>query len=451
MYNDLVYATPGLQTSQIDDYFKDASFGVKQGDVERSYTPQCALPTAPDSNACEQLRIVRDRGFGVPHLYGSTRAGAMFGTGYAAAEDRLFLIDALRHAGRAELSSFAGGAAGNREMDHDVWANQPYTEAELQLQFDRGDEVFGPIGSQIQEDVLNYVDGVNQYIAEARVNPVLKMPSEYAALGRPQGPASWKVTDVIATASLVAGIFGRGGGNEVGSALVLEEARERFGRKKGKKVWADFRSAGDPEAPTTVHKQRFTHGKTPTSKKVKDAQLRNAIETLNAWRRSGAHRRDRDGNGVYEQAEAVWIMDTWWPLLLEAQFKPALGDGLFEKLQSMIGFDDIPRAQGSAYQSGWYGYAQKDLRTVLGKRVKGRYSREYCGKGKLRKCRQALLGSLQQALGVSAAELYGTETCEGGDPQWCHDSVRSRALGAVTQPPMHWINRPTFQQAVEIP
>jgi hypothetical protein len=188
-----------------------------------------------------------------------------------------------------------------------------------------------------------------------------------------------------------------------------------------------------------------------TSKKVKDAQLRNAIETLNAWRRSGAHRRDRDGNGVYEQAEAVRIMDTWWPLLLEAQFKPALGDGLFEKLQSMIGFDDIPRAQGSAYQSGWYGYAQKDLRTVLGKRVKGRYSREYCGKGKLRKCRQALLGSLQQALGVSAAELYGTETCEGGDPQWCRDSVRSRALGAVTQPPMHWINRPTFQQAVEIP
>jgi hypothetical protein len=68
MYNDLVYATPGLQASQIDDYFKDASFGVKQGDVERSYTPQCALPTAPDSNACEQLRIVRDRGFGVPHL-----------------------------------------------------------------------------------------------------------------------------------------------------------------------------------------------------------------------------------------------------------------------------------------------------------------------------------------------------------------------------------------------
>jgi Penicillin amidase len=56
------------------------------------------------------VTIVRDRGFGVPHIYGATRDGAMFGLGYAGAEDRLFFMDALRHAGRAQLSSFAGGA-----------------------------------------------------------------------------------------------------------------------------------------------------------------------------------------------------------------------------------------------------------------------------------------------------------------------------------------------------
>src|SRR5918995_754219 len=262
MYEDLVYATPGLGPSEINRFFKDASFGVRSNDVERSYTPQCGLPTAPQSNACEQVRIVRDGGFGVPHIYGSTRAGAIFGTGYAAAEDRLFLIDALRHAGRAQLSSFAGGGEANREMDHDVWANQPYTEAELRMQFDRGDDLYGARGAQVQRDVVDFVAGINQYITEARVNP-LKMPGEYAAIDRPQGPSSWKVTDVIATASLVAGIFGRGGGNEVGSALVLEQARERFGKKKGKKVWADFRSAEDPEAPTTVHKKKFKYGKTP--------------------------------------------------------------------------------------------------------------------------------------------------------------------------------------------
>jgi hypothetical protein len=186
------------------------------------------------------------------------------------------------------------------------------------------------------------------------------------------------------------------------------------------------------------------------SGKVKDPELRGAIAELQAWRRAGSHRRDADADGTYEHANAIRIMDAWWPLLLEAEFEPTLGTSLFEQLKSAIGFDDPPRAQGSAYQSGWYGYASKDLRTVLGKKVKGEYSRTYCGGGKLRKCRQALASSLNQALAVPASELYGTESCEGGDPQWCSGAVRFRALGAVTQPPMHWINRPTFQQAVEV-
>src|SRR6187397_1046667 len=76
MYRDLMYATPGLQASQIPDYFKDSSFGVPDGQAERTYAPRA------------DVTIVRDRGFGVPHIYGATRDGAMFGTGYAAAEDR---------------------------------------------------------------------------------------------------------------------------------------------------------------------------------------------------------------------------------------------------------------------------------------------------------------------------------------------------------------------------
>jgi Penicillin amidase len=55
------------------------------------------------------VTITRDRGFGVLHVYGKTRSGTMFGAGYAGAEDRLFLMDVLRHAGRAELSEFLGG------------------------------------------------------------------------------------------------------------------------------------------------------------------------------------------------------------------------------------------------------------------------------------------------------------------------------------------------------
>jgi hypothetical protein len=89
------------------------------------------------------VTIVRDGNFGVPHIYGKTRAGTMFGLGYVGAEDRLFTMDALRHAGRGELSTFAAGAAGNRAQDHTQWELAPYTEADLQRQYDLGEEVYG--------------------------------------------------------------------------------------------------------------------------------------------------------------------------------------------------------------------------------------------------------------------------------------------------------------------
>ena len=251
MYGDLVYASPGLRAADIPKYFKDATFGVKQNEAERIYSP----PGRDD------VTIVRDSNFGVPHIYGKTRAGTMFGLGYVGAEDRLFTMDALRHAGRGELSTFAGGAAGNRAQDHTQWELAPYTEADLQRQYDLGDEVYGAAGAALQDDVTNYVAGINRYITEARVNP-LKMPGEYAAIGKP-GPEDWKVTDVIATASLIGGIFGKGGGRELDSALLLQEAQTRFGRKRGKGVWADLRSAEDPEAPVTVNGKRFPYRAEP--------------------------------------------------------------------------------------------------------------------------------------------------------------------------------------------
>ena len=845
MYEDLVYATPGLEESQIDSYFKDSTFGVEPGNVKRTYSPR------------DDVTIVRDQ-FGVPRIYGATRAGAMFGAGYIAAEDRMFFIDALRHAGRAELAAFAGGAEGNREMDASVWADTPYRDdSELQVQYDLAEEAYGAAGAQTAQDVDNYVAGINARISEIRTNPLL-MPGEYPLLGHPEGPDDWKVTDVISIASLVAGIFGKGGGKEVQSALVLEAAQKRFGRRAGKRAWADFRRANDPEAPTTIHDTRFpympvpkhakaampdpgtvvpaevvtsssarpapqsaesalpdigamlldaasmkgasnallvskaeskgsapvavfgpqvsyftpqilmeeeihapggptgppldargaafpgtnlyvqlghgrdyawsatsagqdiidtfavplcntdgskptidsmgyrfrgacrpidvlervntwtssagdmtpsgsetyraertalgivthraeirgkpyaytklratyyhevdsalgfadfnnprkmespqefmkaackiqytfnwffinrdhiayfnsginperdphAHPDLPTASKYEwqgwtpppqallsgapivasdvdpgtnisdqqpcsahpqvvdqryitswnnkqapgsrapdndfargpvfrsqllderlvpriagpkeitpaklidamedagtadlrgdaalpyalelignsgGAKVQAAVKTLRAWAQSGAHRRDKDADGVYDQAEAVRIMDAWWPRWLAAEFKPALGGKLFDALAAMLRFDDAPGPIGSAYIDGWYGWVNKDLRAILGDDVRGRFSRVYCGKGSAAKCRRALVKSLKQALAhTSDAELYPDGPCEEGDAQWCHDAVEHRATGAVTQPPIHWINRPTFQQVVQI-
>ena len=122
--------------------------------------------------------------------------------------------------------------------------------------------MYGAAGAALQDDVTNYVAGINRYITEARVNP-LKMPGEYAAVGKP-GPQDWKVTDVIATASLIGGIFGKGGGRELDSALLLQDTQKRFGRRRGKRVWKDLRTAEDPEAPVTVNpRKRFRYRAEP--------------------------------------------------------------------------------------------------------------------------------------------------------------------------------------------
>jgi acyl-homoserine lactone acylase PvdQ len=186
---------------------------------------------------------------------------------------------------------------------------------------------------------------------------------------------------------------------------------------------------------------------------ISDPALQHAVDVLSNWHATGAHRLDKDRNGTYEDAEAVRIMDAWWPKLVAAQFQPTLGDELFGRVKDMLGIDNPPSGGvGSAYQSGWYGYVQKDLRTQLGEKVKGRYSRRYCGGGNLAQCRQALLDSLSDALAHdSDAELYPGGSCTGFDAQACADTIRYSTTGGITQPRQPWVNRPTFQQAVQIP
>ncbi|MEA2274194.1 MAG: hypothetical protein QOI98_2902, partial [Solirubrobacteraceae bacterium] len=244
LYAGLLYASPTLAKDQIARYYKDATFGVRPSDIGAYETPRPGLT------------IARDAGYGVPHIYGVTRGDVMFGTGWVGAEDRLFLMDILRHTGRADLSSFIGGSAGNRAMDRTQWALAPYTEADLQAQIDGAGKLYGVAGQNVVADVTEYVAGINAYIARARLDPTL-LPSEYAALGKM--PQPFTVTDVIATASLIGGIFGKGGGNELGSALALHAFEQRFGKRQGRRSWRDFRSKNDPEAPTTILKQRFPY------------------------------------------------------------------------------------------------------------------------------------------------------------------------------------------------
>ncbi|NJC70293.1 penicillin acylase family protein [Planosporangium thailandense] len=254
-YANLVYNYAGLTDDQLSRFFDDAALGVPAGQVERTERPR------------SDVTIVRDRATGVPHITGTTRAGTMYGAGYAGAEDRLFVMDLMRHLGRGQLTSFAGGAPGNQALEQSVWRNSPYTEADLQAQVDRL-RTQGTRGAQLYDDVASYVAGVNRYIADCMAGRYC--PGEYVlsghldAITNAGGPQPFAPTDLIAIAGVVGGLFGGGGGGEMQSALVRIAARARYGAAEGDRVWTAFRAQNDPETVLTLHDgQSFPYGAAP--------------------------------------------------------------------------------------------------------------------------------------------------------------------------------------------
>jgi hypothetical protein len=180
-------------------------------------------------------------------------------------------------------------------------------------------------------------------------------------------------------------------------------------------------------------------------------KLHNAVATLRRWNKTGAHRRDLNQDGTYEHERAVELMDAWWPLLVQAEFKPTLKAGAFEAVQSMLPVGDHTRGNpdAPAFFDGWWGYVSKDLRSVLGRHVPA-WRRTYCGHGSLKRCRKALRGSLVRALKVSPQELYGRGPCDSDPDPQCYDRNRATVASAISIGDYPFQNRPTFQQTVSL-
>ncbi|WP_447008319.1 penicillin acylase family protein [Saccharothrix isguenensis] len=256
-YDSLVAGYGGLTNEQLGTFFNDASFGVPADQVESTIKPRA------------DVTIVRDKAIGMPHIYGTTRSGTEFGAGYAAAQDRLWLMDLFRHLGRGQLSGFAGGAEGNRVLEQSFYNQIPYTEADLQAQIDQVASQ-GPRGAQAFQDVKDYIAGINAYITASVSSRTF--PGEYVLTGHADAITNWndikpfQPTDLVAIAAVVGGLFGAGGGGEVQNALVKLAAQNRYGAVVGEQVWRSFREQNDPEAVLTLHDgQRFPYGTTPAS------------------------------------------------------------------------------------------------------------------------------------------------------------------------------------------
>ena len=70
-----------------------------------------------------------------------------------------------------------------------------------------------------------------------------------------------------------------------------------------------------------------------------DADAKAGVAILDAWAAKGAHRRDRDGDNVYEDSAAVALMDAWWNPMVRAVFDPVLGTRLTDAIREQLAFD----------------------------------------------------------------------------------------------------------------
>ncbi|MFJ6741964.1 penicillin acylase family protein [Streptomyces sp. NPDC091279] len=246
-YANLATGSSGLTDAKINTFFNDASFGVASDQIASTEKPAGRT----------DVTIVRDKKAGIPHITGTTRYGTEFGAGYAAAEDRLWLMDVFRHVGRGQLTTFAGGAASNQGLEQEFWRNAPYREADLQAQIDSAVASAGARGQQALDDANAYLAGVNSYIDASDSGRYF--PGEYVLTGHKDSITNagtidhFKITDLVALASVIGALFGSGGGGEVNNALSLLAAQSQYGVEQGTKVWESFRERNDPEAALTVH------------------------------------------------------------------------------------------------------------------------------------------------------------------------------------------------------
>ena len=165
-----------------------------------------------------------------------------------------------------------------------------------------------------------------------------------------------------------------------------------------------------------------------------------AADMISSWLERGASRLGKD----YPKAPAAAILDAAWPKIAEADLGAGLGEETLDEFASLFPPEaNPPDEQGSAYGGGWYGYVQKDLRTIVGDPVSEPYSRIYCGKGNLAACRSSLWSAIQSA----AEELTASQ---GSNPaKWKAASVRIDFEPGLLPYTMRWTNRSTFQQVIE--
>ena len=174
MYEGLEQAWPGVTDADLDTYYKDSDFAPEPSPTLLSTLEGSAggaLTGSPPSVETPRpgVTIVREAPYEVPRIYADTRAEGMWAAGYVTAEDRLFLMDVLRHTAEGTTAELLGPSA--VPQDSAQLGVQDESSQQLTAEMKALPRTMGHEGSQALGDVERYVDGINAFIDLTRTDP----------------------------------------------------------------------------------------------------------------------------------------------------------------------------------------------------------------------------------------------------------------------------------------
>lgn len=182
-----------------------------------------------------------------------------------------------------------------------------------------------------------------------------------------------------------------------------------------------------------------------------NAQLEQVRQLLTKYSQTGAHRRDRNFDWIYDDP-MTGFTDQLYDNLVHAMFDRVLGaeymaDGGPRQPDSL---DNAPSSSGSAFNSPtWYSITARELDRARGAAVRPANVPAMCGRGSRVACRRILWNTLK--LTYWQMQQYQLPWVRDDITKWQQSSApeRIRFLPYVFNgDSMRWSNRPTFQQVI---
>ncbi len=213
------------------------SFQFKEG----GFTPKCADPETPRPGV-EICRTAE----GVPVVFAGAEQNEQnqfdlwYGVGYAIAQDRLFLMDAVRRMGAGTFAELTGCAAVPGDIQQRILT---YSDAEYAAMYERQ-------SADAKASVDGYVAGANAWIQQVMQDPLNRLPVEYAVLSTYPEPLTRK--DILAGGVLITRTVAAEGANEFQNVALLAALEARFGKQDGRRIFQDYIWQDDSKAVTTV-------------------------------------------------------------------------------------------------------------------------------------------------------------------------------------------------------